>query len=78
LRLAEGIDLAAYEKRWSAALDAGKIAALARQGFVVREDERLTATPSGPPAAQPRDRGIALEFLPPRRIASPHPSTSSG
>jgi oxygen-independent coproporphyrinogen-3 oxidase len=47
LRLAEGIDLAAYEKRWGAKLDAAKIAALAEQGFVVRQDERLTATPNG-------------------------------
>ena len=47
LRLAEGIDLAAYEKRWGAGLDANKIAALASQGFVTREDGRLTATPSG-------------------------------
>ena len=47
LRLAEGIDLAAYETRWGAGLDAGKVAALASQGFVTREDGRLIATPSG-------------------------------
>ena len=47
LRLAEGIDLAAYERRWGVELDADKIAAMASQGFVAREDGRLTATPSG-------------------------------
>jgi len=47
LRLSEGIDLAAYEKRWGSGLDAAKIAALAEQGFVTRKDGRLTATPNG-------------------------------
>ena len=47
LRLAEGIDLAAYENRWGAGLDAEKIAAMAQQGFVACEDGRLTATSSG-------------------------------
>jgi putative oxygen-independent coproporphyrinogen III oxidase len=47
LRLAEGLDLAAYEKRWSTGLDAAKIAVLVERGFVMREDDRLTATPSG-------------------------------
>ncbi|HSS13141.1 MAG TPA: hypothetical protein VLL04_04565, partial [Rhizomicrobium sp.] len=47
LRLAEGLDLAAYEKRWGAGLDAAKIAALAEQGFLTRDGERLTATPNG-------------------------------
>jgi putative oxygen-independent coproporphyrinogen III oxidase len=47
LRLAEGIDLAAYEKRWGAGLDGAKIAAMANQGFVTRAGGRLTATPSG-------------------------------
>jgi putative oxygen-independent coproporphyrinogen III oxidase len=47
LRLAEGIDLAAYEARWGAGLDAAKIAALVEQGFLTHENKRLTATPSG-------------------------------
>jgi putative oxygen-independent coproporphyrinogen III oxidase len=47
LRLAEGIDLAAYERRWGAGLDAEKIAAMSRHGFVACDDGRLTATPSG-------------------------------
>ena len=47
LRLAEGLDLAAYERRWGAELDAAKIATLIEQGFLARQDERLTATPSG-------------------------------
>lgn len=47
LRLAEGLDLAAYEKRWGAGLDAAKIAALTNEGFLTRANGRLTATPSG-------------------------------
>jgi len=47
LRLAEGIDLAAYEARWGAGLDGAKIAAMANQGFVTCASGRLTATPSG-------------------------------
>jgi oxygen-independent coproporphyrinogen-3 oxidase len=47
LRLAEGLDLAAYEKRWNTGLDAGKIAAMVDQGFVAQDGERLTATPDG-------------------------------
>ncbi|MEO8301480.1 MAG: radical SAM family heme chaperone HemW [Rhizomicrobium sp.] len=47
LRLAEGLDLAAYEMRWGAELDTAKIAALVEQGFLTRDGERLTATPSG-------------------------------
>jgi oxygen-independent coproporphyrinogen-3 oxidase len=47
LRLAEGFDLAAYEKRWNAGLDAAKIAALVEQGFLTQTDGRLTATPNG-------------------------------
>ncbi|MES2473596.1 MAG: radical SAM family heme chaperone HemW [Pseudomonadota bacterium] len=47
LRLAEGIDLAAYEQRWSARPHAAKIAAMQEQGFVTLENDRLTATPSG-------------------------------
>jgi oxygen-independent coproporphyrinogen-3 oxidase len=47
LRLAEGIDLGAYEKRWGARPDASKITAMAEQGFVTLDGERLTATPGG-------------------------------
>jgi putative oxygen-independent coproporphyrinogen III oxidase len=47
LRLAEGLDLAAYEKRWGVGLDGAKIAGLVQQGFLTREDGRLTTTPSG-------------------------------
>jgi len=47
LRLAEGIDLAAYEKRWGTRPEAAKIAAMQEQGFVTLESDRLTATPSG-------------------------------
>ncbi len=36
LRLAEGLDLAAYEKRWNTRLDAAKVAALVEQGFLSR------------------------------------------
>jgi oxygen-independent coproporphyrinogen-3 oxidase len=47
LRLAEGLDLAAYERRWKTSLDAARIAALTEQGFLSRQSDRLTATPSG-------------------------------
>ena len=47
LRLAEGIDLDAYEKRWGTRPEAAKIAAMAEQGLVILENDRLTATPSG-------------------------------
>jgi oxygen-independent coproporphyrinogen-3 oxidase len=47
LRLAEGLDLASYEQRWSVALDAAKIDALVGQGFLARRDGMLTATPAG-------------------------------
>ncbi len=47
LRLAEGIDLAVYAKRWGTGLDAAKIASLAELGFLAHEGGRLTATPSG-------------------------------
>ena len=47
LRLAEGLDLAAYEKRWGTGLDAAKIGTLVEQGFLGRENDRLTATPNG-------------------------------
>jgi oxygen-independent coproporphyrinogen-3 oxidase len=47
LRLSEGLDLDAYEKRWGAGLDAAKIAALTEQGFLALKDGKLTATPNG-------------------------------
>ena len=47
LRLSEGFDLAAYEKRWGAGLDAGKIAALSDDGFLEKENGWLRATPKG-------------------------------
>jgi putative oxygen-independent coproporphyrinogen III oxidase len=47
LRLAEGLDLAAYQARWNTNLDAAKIAALVEQGFLSRDNNRLTATPAG-------------------------------
>jgi oxygen-independent coproporphyrinogen-3 oxidase len=47
LRLAEGIDLAAYRARWDTAPDPAKIAPLVDEGLLTFEDERLTATPRG-------------------------------
>jgi oxygen-independent coproporphyrinogen-3 oxidase len=47
LRLAEGLDLAAYEKRWSTRPDAEKIAALADQGLLTHAGDILVATPRG-------------------------------
>ena len=47
LRLAEGIDLAAYRARWGTAPDAPRIAMLADEGLLTFKHERLTATPRG-------------------------------
>jgi oxygen-independent coproporphyrinogen-3 oxidase len=47
LRLAEGLDLAAYEKRWGTRPDAAKIAALAERGFLVQDGDTLRATQAG-------------------------------
>jgi oxygen-independent coproporphyrinogen-3 oxidase len=47
LRLSEGLDLAAYRQRWGARPPAEKIAAMAAQGLVTLQDDRLTATPQG-------------------------------
>ncbi|MFO1247237.1 MAG: radical SAM family heme chaperone HemW [Alphaproteobacteria bacterium] len=47
LRLAEGLDLAAYEKRWGTRPDPKKIAVLTDQGFLKMDGDVLTATPSG-------------------------------
>jgi putative oxygen-independent coproporphyrinogen III oxidase len=47
LRLAEGLDQAAYERRWGTRLDATRIGTLIGQGFLTCEDGMLMATPDG-------------------------------
>jgi putative oxygen-independent coproporphyrinogen III oxidase len=47
LRLKEGLDLAAYRKRWGVAPTAGKIEALSRLGLLTCENDRLKATARG-------------------------------
>jgi oxygen-independent coproporphyrinogen-3 oxidase len=47
LRLAEGIDLADYTARWGVSLDPARIAALAEDGLLCRDGDRLIATPRG-------------------------------
>jgi len=47
LRLAEGIDLAAYRARWNRAPEPAKVAPLVGEGLLTFKDERLTATPRG-------------------------------
>jgi putative oxygen-independent coproporphyrinogen III oxidase len=47
LRLAEGLDLAAYEMRWNTKLDTAKVTALVEQGFLSNANNHLTATPAG-------------------------------
>ena len=47
LRLSEGIDLGAYEKRWNVALDGERIDALAREGLLARKENSIAATPRG-------------------------------
>jgi oxygen-independent coproporphyrinogen-3 oxidase len=47
LRLAEGLDLAAYELRWGVAPDAEKLAALISQGLLSLDGVILHATPKG-------------------------------
>jgi oxygen-independent coproporphyrinogen-3 oxidase len=47
LRLAEGLDLAAYRARWGTAPDAARIASLVEDGLVTLDGDRLTATPRG-------------------------------
>ncbi len=47
LRLAEGIDLAAYQSRWSIRPSAEKIAPLIEQGLLRQDGEILAATPQG-------------------------------
>ena len=47
LRLVEGLDLAAYEKRWGTAPNPSRVAALAAHGLLARDGDFLRATPSG-------------------------------
>ena len=47
LRLAEGLDLAAYERRWSRGVNRGAIARLSEDGLVTLSGTRLCATPAG-------------------------------
>ncbi|MBN9588591.1 MAG: coproporphyrinogen III oxidase [Alphaproteobacteria bacterium 64-11] len=47
LRLAEGLDLGAYERRWGTRPGAARIAALAGQGLLRLDGDILTATPAG-------------------------------
>jgi oxygen-independent coproporphyrinogen-3 oxidase len=47
LRLAEGVDLAAYEKRWDAPLPRDKIVRLAKQDLLALRGDILAATPRG-------------------------------
>jgi oxygen-independent coproporphyrinogen-3 oxidase len=47
LRLAEGLDLAAYELRWGTRPPAEKLAPLVEQGLLTLEGDVLTATPQG-------------------------------
>lgn len=47
LRLAEGIDLAAYRARWNTEPDKTRVAELSKQGFLKTENGRLIATPQG-------------------------------
>jgi putative oxygen-independent coproporphyrinogen III oxidase len=47
LRLSEGLDLSAYEKRWSAVLDRKKIAGLEEEGLVTLAAGMLAATSRG-------------------------------
>ena len=47
LRLREGIDLAAYQARWSTRPASEKIARLIEQGMLRQEGEVLSATPQG-------------------------------
>jgi oxygen-independent coproporphyrinogen-3 oxidase len=47
LRLAEGIDLAAYRARWQKAPDPSRIAELADQGLLALDGDRLSATTRG-------------------------------
>ena len=47
LRLAEGIDLAAYRARWNTALGTRASRRLSNEGLLDLESDMLTATPRG-------------------------------
>jgi len=47
LRLAEGLDIAAFRARWGTAPDNAHMAPLAEEGLITLNDDRLTATPRG-------------------------------
>lgn len=47
LRLAEGLNLAAYKARWNVEPDRARVAELSEQGFLKTENGRLIATPQG-------------------------------
>jgi oxygen-independent coproporphyrinogen-3 oxidase len=47
LRLAEGINLAAYEQRWQSRPPPEKIAPLIEQGLLRQDGDQLIATPQG-------------------------------
>lgn len=47
LRLREGLDLAAYARRWNGRPSGGRIAALVQQGMLSLEGDELRATPQG-------------------------------
>jgi putative oxygen-independent coproporphyrinogen III oxidase len=47
LRLAEGLDLAAYRERWGTAPDAQRMQSLIDDGLLERSGDRLIATPRG-------------------------------
>jgi oxygen-independent coproporphyrinogen-3 oxidase len=47
LRLSEGLELPAYERRWGVSLDRDRIAALEDEGLLARRANRLSATPRG-------------------------------
>ena len=47
LRLAEGLDLAAYRARWGIEIAPARIAALAQDGLVTMQNDILSATPRG-------------------------------
>ena len=60
LRLSEGIDLADYRARWGRAPSAERIAALAADGFVACDRERLCATARGRLVLNRRDQRTCL------------------
>jgi len=47
LRLAEGLDLETYRARWSSLPDEQRMQTLVVDGLLIREGNRLVATPRG-------------------------------